>query len=70
MSIEEESIKFLENHLETSFVELMGRFALDKIEWLEYPALRPIGFVLNADGSRSNIICLFPPFVPNKEIKS
>ena len=40
MTIEEDSVEFLQKHMDTSFAHLMGKFVVDEIEWLikEYDA--------------------------------
>ena len=69
MSIEEDSIAFLEKHIDASFPALLNEFIIERIEWLEFTELRPIAFLTDNKGNKSNLICLFPPFDINKEIK-
>ena len=62
MEIEEQSIEFLNAHIESSFDELMGEYVIESVEWME-----------GADGAhrayapmmKSNIVILFPPFFPS-----
>jgi hypothetical protein len=72
---EEASIEFLQHHLETSFAELNASHLILDIEWLEeYDrhdnedskySIRAIAR-LGEDNKESNLLCLFPPFYPNK----
>ena len=65
MTIEEDSVEFLQKHMDTSFAHLMGKFVVDEIEWLEWDELRPIARLRDLKDNKINIICLFPPFNPN-----
>ena len=69
MSVEEDSVAFLQNHIETSFSDLLSHFIITKIEWLDGDKPRPIAFLKDKESNKSNLICLFPPFIPNKKIK-
>ena len=64
MTIEEESVDFLKNQIETGFSYLLSRFTIKEVEWLKYDDLRPIAFLEDEEGNKSNLICLFPPFIP------
>ena len=68
MTVEEESIEFLQTQMETGFQHLMSTMLVDEIEWLEFDELRAIARLKGVEGERSNIICLFPPFNPNNQI--
>ena len=62
MEIEEQSIEFLNTHIETSFDDLMGDYVIEYIEWMdgadgEHRAYAPM--------MMSNIVTLFPPFFPS-----
>ena len=71
MSDEEESVAFLQHHMENSFPDLMSNYLVLDIDWLEeysgvdngiraIARLAPPLFPQQA----ANIICLFPPFFP------
>jgi len=68
MTIEEESVQFLQDRIDSDFSDLLSHFIIEEIEWLEWDELRPIAFLKDNKGNKSNLICLFPPFNPNKEI--
>ena len=68
MTIEEESIQFLQDRIDSDFSDLLNHFSIKGIEWLEWNELRPIAFLEDKKGNKSNLICLFPPFIPTKEI--
>ena len=64
MTIEEESIEFLENQMERNYKEICSKYLIESVEWLENPLdneLRPYAR-LNKRNKESNIILLFPPF--------
>lgn len=62
MDIEEESIAFLEYHMNKSFHNVTEM--IHHMEWLEgNDFLRPYGVM------KSNLILLFPPFYPKSKIK-
>tara|TARA_Y100000310_G_C19951211_1_gene476923 strand:+ start:227 stop:418 length:192 start_codon:yes stop_codon:yes gene_type:complete len=63
MDIEEESIIFLEHHMDKSFPNVTEMIL--HMEWFEEKNfLRPYAIM------KSNLILLFPPFYPKSEIKS
>jgi len=70
MTFEEESIKFLEDHIDNSFAHIMGNQLMDNLEWLEQPEYRPFAYMCDHDEKPSNLICLFPPFIPSKGWKT
>lgn len=64
MTIEEESIEFLENQMERNYKDICSKYLIESVEWLENPLdneLRPYAR-LNKRNKESNIILLFPPF--------
>ena len=68
MTIEEESIEFLEYQISNNFKELCNRYLIESVEWLENPLdneLRPYAR-LNKRNKQSNLILLFPPFNTKK----
>tara|TARA_R110000744_G_scaffold17129_2_gene46742 strand:+ start:545 stop:751 length:207 start_codon:yes stop_codon:yes gene_type:complete len=64
MTIEEESIKFLQDHLDVSFHETLEYGTIGELEWLETPEDRPMMTIEDANGKLTNLVCLFPPFYP------
>ena len=76
MTIEEDSILFLERHIDTTFNAILSKFVVNNIDWLSCgdnkdPVLRPYATLMEvlAPHKKSNLIVLFPPFNPNKESK-
>jgi len=69
MTIEEESVQFLQDRIDSDFSDLLSHFVIAEIEWLDGAEPRPIAFLKDKELNKSNLICLFPPFIPNKEIK-
>jgi hypothetical protein len=43
----------------------MGNQLMDNLEWLEQPEYRPFAYMCDHDEKPSNLICLFPPFIPS-----
>jgi len=69
MTIEEESIEFLENQMEKNYKDICSKYLIESVEWLEYAdknELRPYAR-LNKRNKESNIILLFPPFYITKK---
>ncbi len=66
MSIEEESIKFLEWHIENSFSDLMEQNNIVDMEWDEGHTKGEQWIRAIARMSEANVICLFPPFFLNR----
>lgn len=65
MTFEAESIAFLEKHIDNSFNHIMATQVIEEIEWLEQPNYRPIAYMYDENDEPSNLICLFPPFIPS-----
>ena len=65
MTFEEESIEFLEKHIDYSFPHIMSGQVMESLEWLEQPEYRPFAYMCDHDEKPSNLICLFPPFIPS-----
>lgn len=71
MDAEDESVKFLEEHIEESFGAIMEEFVIENLYWLEQGdharAVAEMFMLEDEDGETNrNLICLFPPFYPNK----
>jgi len=71
VSDEDQSVLFLEDHIENSFGHLMSEYIIKDLDWFEVSdgTARAIATLADptATDMRSNIICLFPPFYPNNE---
>ena len=69
MDIEEQSVEFLSTHIETSFQELLERYVIESVEWIEMSDESAHAVAYLADPTENkmecNIVCLFPPFFPN-----
>ena len=64
MTFEEESIEFLENHIDGSFGQVMATHTIEEVAWFTSPEYRAYA-IMNDDKTRENdMICLFPPFIP------
>ena len=76
MDSEVASIEFLNHHMDSTFKEIMARHLVLDIEWLEgYSGnneghtdfnVRAVARMGDANNKKCNIICLFPPFYPNR----
>jgi len=73
MDIEDESIEFLEKMMAGEFADLMSELLVLDIEWVECDTkgeIRGIATMGDMDGNmgmtESKVVCLFPPFKPNK----
>ena len=73
VNIEEESVKFLEWHIENSFSDLMAQHIIVDMEWDEghtkgeqwIRAIARLGETIDGE-IVSNVLCLFPPFFPKR----
>tara|TARA_B110000196_G_C20961638_1_gene574273 strand:+ start:235 stop:453 length:219 start_codon:yes stop_codon:yes gene_type:complete len=70
MTIEEESIQFLESQISNNYKEIFDKYLIYNIEWLEFEhGTRPIANIKEATTDKlSNIIVLFPYFNPSADI--
>ncbi|MBF93977.1 MAG: hypothetical protein CMH58_02310 [Myxococcales bacterium] len=69
MTFEDQSIQFLENHIDGSFQHIMSVQVISRLEWWDFidSKYRPIAVMYEEDQDyESNLICLFPPFVPEE----
>lgn len=67
MDAEDESVKFLEEHIEESFGAIMEEFVIENLYWLEQgDHARAVAemYMLTKSGHERNLVCLFPPFYP------
>ena len=71
MSEEDKSVAFLEDHIDNSFSSLMEEYIIRDLEWLEMSNGSAHAIAILSDPTdidmECNIICLFPPFLPNNE---
>ena len=66
MDAEDESVKFLEEHIEESFGGNNGRVCDRESFWLEQgDHARAVAemYMLTKSGHERNLVCLFPPFL-------
>ena len=70
MTIESESVEFLEWHITHKYKEIFDKYLINNIEWLEFEhGTRPIANIKEATTDKlSNIIVLFPYFHPPSNI--
>ena len=73
MDIEAQSIDFLEWHMKNGYKDLMADKVMLDMEWEEgYDGkenwIRPVARMSDPTkkGSECNVLCLFPPFFPNR----
>jgi hypothetical protein len=65
----DESVEFLEEHIEDSFGAIMEEFIIENLYWLEQgDHARAVAemYMLEDGAHNRNLVCLFPPFYPNK----
>jgi len=68
MTIEEESIQFLESQISNNYKEIFDRYLINNVDWYEEgDSSRPIAELIDLENNKiSNLIVLFPPFKINK----
>ena len=71
MTIEKESIQFLENQISTNYKEIFDKYLINNVEWFEFEeGARPIARIMEADTNKPlNIIVLFPYFNSATKVK-
>lgn len=65
MSIEEESVKFVEEHMDTTFKEIMSMYIVKDLYWIDDDPnnIRAIANMFSPENnSLNNLVVLFPPF--------
>ena len=65
----DESVKFVEEHIEKSFGAIMEEFLIENLYWIEQgDHARAVAemYMLEDGAHNRNLVCLFPPFYPNK----
>lgn len=71
MSIEDQSVTFVENHMETSFSEIMSSKIIKEMYWIDVKegarAVAIMGEITEEKKIESNLICLFPIFQPKED---
>ena len=67
MTIESESIEFLEWHITHKYKEIFDKYLINDVEWLDFEGgARPIAHIMEATTNKIvNIIELFPYFNPS-----
>ena len=73
MTIESESVEFLEWHISNKYKEIFDKYLINQMEWMDMldssNELRPYALIKDAETNKvSNIIVLFPPFKPSAPI--
>jgi len=70
MSDEDESVKFVQNHIDNSFSGIMDTQIIQEMFWLDYSDnARAVAIMYDPalpEDEECNLICLFPPFNSNK----
>ena len=71
MTIESESIEFLEGHITNKYKEIFDKYLINNVEWLEFDeGARPIAHIMEAQTNKPvDIIVLFPYFYPPTKVK-
>ena len=66
MTIESESVEFLEWHITHKYKEIFDKYLIDNVEWFEFEdGARPVAHIKEATTDKLvNIIVLFPYFYP------
>ena len=64
MSIEKDSILFLEMQMESNFKEIFNEYLINNMEWIEVEdGMRPYTTLINlTTGKISNMLVLFPTY--------
>jgi len=71
MSDEDESVKFIQGHIDKSFSGIMEDQIIQHMYWMDEPiglTSRAIAIMYDPslpEDEESNLICLFPPFQPS-----
>ena len=67
MSIEDQSVNFVENHMKTSFNEIMSSRMIKDMYWIETDiGARCVARMFEPNNREEKLIVLFPPFVPTE----
>ena len=61
MDIEEQSVDHINKYMDGGFAEIMENYVVDHIQWLEQDEDKYIAY---APMLNTNLIALFPPFIP------
>jgi|TARA_R110000824_G_scaffold158531_1_gene332501 hypothetical protein len=69
MTIEEESIQFLESQISNNYKEIFDKYLINNVEWIELEqGMRPVAHIMEATTNKLvNIIVLFPYFNPSTD---
>ncbi len=66
----DESVEFVERHIEESFGAIMEEFVIENLYWIDDDPsdIRAVAemYMLEDGAHNRNLVCLFPPFYPNK----
>jgi len=71
MTIESESVEFLEWQITHKYKEIFDKYLINEVEWFEFEhGARPIAHIMEAKTNKPlNIIVLFPYFYPPTKVK-
>lgn len=66
MTIEEESVQFLETQISGNYKEIFDKYLLNELEWYEIKdGAHGVADLIDPEtDTLSNIVVLFPPFKP------
>ncbi len=71
MTDKDESVEFMEYHLDKSFKSIMADQIIQEMFWLDYSDhARAVAIMYDPhlpEDKECNIVCLFPPFNPTEE---
>ena len=68
MTLEEQTIHFLETQIEQNYKDLCSKYLIESVEWIEdddKDEIRPFAHLVEEE-KLSNIVLLFPPFDKSK----
>jgi len=73
MTIESESVEFLEWHMTHKYKEIFDKYLINEMEWMDMMdgsnVLRPYALIKEVETNKiPNIIVLFPPFNPSPNL--
>jgi hypothetical protein len=71
MSIEDQSVIFVKNHMSESFGQIMSNQMIKEMYWIDVEsgarAVAIMGEIVEGKKIESNLICLFPIFKPKED---
>ncbi len=71
MDIEDQSVNFIQNHMQTTFSEIMSSRIIEEMYWIDVEdgamAVAKMSEITEEKKLDSNLICLFPIFKPKED---